>query len=317
MTTVVFMGTPQFAVPILQGIIDHGYQVLAVVTQPDRVVGRKKTLQMSPVKQAALTNNIPVLQPAKISGSDEMAKIEMMQPDIIITAAYGQFLSTSLLNSAKIAAINVHGSLLPKYRGGAPIQYAIKNNDAETGITIMYMARKMDAGDIITQASLPILPTDDAGSIFEKLSYLGRDLLLKTLPAIIDGTAPRLPQDESKVTFAYNIKPEEEQIDINWPAAKIDGLVRALRPEPGAYCYFSGKRTKLWQVAVTDATTDAQPGTVITKTKKSLIVAAGEHTTLSLLCLQPAGKAKQPIQAYLNGLGRNIKIGDKVITNDN
>ncbi len=133
------MGIPQFAVPILQGIIDHGYQVLAVVTQPDRVVGRKKTLQMSPVKQAALTNNIPVLQPAKISGSDEMAKIEMMQPDIIITAAYGQFLPTSLLNSAKIAAINVHGSLLPKYRGGAPIQYAIKNNDAETGITIILL----------------------------------------------------------------------------------------------------------------------------------------------------------------------------------
>lgn len=317
MTTVVFMGTPQFAVPILQGVIDHGYQVLVVVTQPDRLVGRKKVLQMSPVKQAALTNNIPVLQPEKISGSEEMQKIMMMQPDIIITAAYGQFLPTSLLNSAKIAAINVHGSLLPKYRGGAPIQYAIKNNDAETGITIMYMAKKMDAGDIITQASLPILPTDDAGSIFDKLSYLGRDLLLTTLPKIIDGTAPRLPQDESKVTFAYNIKPCEEQIDINWPATKINGLVRALRPQPGAYCNFAGKRTKIWQIKVSDETTTAQPGTVITKTKKSLVIAAGDHTAFEIVCLQPAGKAKQPIQAYLNGLGRNIKIGDKVITNDN
>lgn len=317
MTTVVFMGTPQFAVPILQGIIDHGYQVLAVVTQPDRVVGRKKKLQMSPVKQAALTNGITVLQPEKISGSTAMQQITMMAPDLIITAAYGQFLPTALLNSAKIAAINVHGSLLPKYRGGAPIQYAIKNNDDVTGITIMYMAKKMDAGDIITQASLPILPTDDAGSVFEKLSYLGRDLLLKTLPQIIDGTAPRLPQDESQVTFAYNIKPEEEQIDINCSARQISGLVRALRPQPGAYCDFAGKRTKLWDITVLDQENDEQPGVVVAKTKKTLVIAAGKHTTFAINCLQPAGKAKQPIQAYLNGLGRNINIGDKVITNDN
>ncbi|WP_235805380.1 methionyl-tRNA formyltransferase, partial [Latilactobacillus curvatus] len=213
MTSIVFMGTPQFSVPILEALVAHDYQVLAVVTQPDRKVGRKQVLQQTPVKEAAVRLNLTVFQPEKLSGSQELADVMALQPDLIVTAAYGQFLPTKLLEAAKIAAINVHGSLLPKYRGGAPIQYAVLNGDSEIGITIMHMAKKMDAGDMIEQASIPIEASDDTGTLFDKLSYVGRDLLLKTLPSIIDQTAPRTPQDEAQVTFAYNITKEQEQLD--------------------------------------------------------------------------------------------------------
>ena len=169
-TSVVFMGTPEFAVPILQSLIDNPeYDVQAVLTQPDHHIGRKRTLHQSPVKELAEQYNIEVLQPAKLSKSPEMEKIINLQPDLMITAAYGQFLPTKLLAAAKIAAINVHGSLLPKYRGGAPIQYSIINGDKETGVSIMYMVKKMDAGDIISQRSILIEDTDDSGTMFKKL----------------------------------------------------------------------------------------------------------------------------------------------------
>ena len=179
MKTVVFMGTPQFAVPILESLIDSpDYQVLAVVTQPDRRVGRKHRLTASPVKQTAQQHQIRVLQPEKINHSPEMAEIIEMRPDFMITAAFGQFLPTKLLDATQIAAINVHASLLPKYRGGAPVHYAVINGDPETGVTIMYMVKKMDAGDIIAQKKMPITKQDDTGSMFDKLSLLGRDLLM-------------------------------------------------------------------------------------------------------------------------------------------
>jgi len=176
MTSIVFMGTPQFAAPILASLIDEKYDVLAVVTQPDRKVGRKHVLTASPVKQVALAHDILVLQPEKISGSPEMQKVIDLQPDLIVTAAFGQFLPTKLLKAAQIGAINVHGSLLPKYRGGAPVQYSIMNGEAETGITIIYMVKKMDAGDMLAQRAIPITPEDDTGTMFEKLSVVGRCL---------------------------------------------------------------------------------------------------------------------------------------------
>ena len=173
-TSIVFMGTPEFAVPILQSLIDAPeYDVKAVLTQPDHRVGRKHVLTPSPGKKLAVENQIKVLQPAKLSGSQEMTEIIELHPDLLITAAYGQFLPTKLLDAAQIAAINVHGSLLPKYRGGAPVQYSIINGDRETGVTIMYMVKKMDAGDMISQRAIPIEPDDDNGTMFKKLSILG------------------------------------------------------------------------------------------------------------------------------------------------
>ncbi|ANY14108.1 methionyl-tRNA formyltransferase [Latilactobacillus curvatus] len=316
MTSIVFMGTPQFSVPILEALVAHDYQVLAVVTQPDRKVGRKQVLQQTPVKEAAIRLNLTVFQPEKLSGSQELADVMALQPDLIVTAAYGQFLPTKLLEAAKIAAINVHGSLLPKYRGGAPIQYAVLNGDSEIGITIMHMAKKMDAGDMIEQASIPIEASDDTGTLFDKLSYVGRDLLLKTLPSIIDQTAPRTPQDEAQVTFAYNITKEQEQLDIEQPATQLVNQIRALRPQPGAWLPINGQRTKLWQATVAETTTDQPAGVIVAINKKDFELAAGNGSVLKITEIQPAGKAKMPVQSFLNGVGKQLAVGQQVVVQD-
>lgn len=310
------MGTPQFSVPILEALVAHDYQVLAVVTQPDRKVGRKQVLQQTPVKEAAVRLNLPVFQPEKLSGSQELADVMALLPDLIVTAAYGQFLPTKLLEAAKIAAINVHGSLLPKYRGGAPIQYAVLNGDSEIGITIMHMAKKMDAGDMIEQASIPIEASDDTGTLFDKLSYVGRDLLLKTLPSIIDQTAPRIPQDEAQVTFAYNITKEQEQLDIEQPATQLVNQIRALRPQPGAWLPINGQRTKLWQATVAETTTDQPAGVIVAINKKDFELAAGNGSVLKITEIQPAGKAKMPVQSFLNGVGKQLAVGQQVVVQD-
>lgn len=312
MTSIVFMGTPDFSVPVLQGLVDAGYTVSAVVTQPDKAVGRKHRLQASPVKQLATRLGLPVLQPTKLSGSSEMAKLIELQPDLLVTAAFGQFLPTKLLNAAKIAAVNVHGSLLPKYRGGAPIQRAIMHGERETGITVMYMAKKMDAGDMIAQSAIPIEADDDAGTLFQKLAIVGRDLLLAQLPAIIHGTAKRIPQDESQVTFAYNIKPEEEQLDFNQSAIALERQIRALKPDPGAYLRHAGERIKIWRALVREDTGNHTPGTIIARGKHELAIAAGTGA-LALTELQPAGKAAMPITSYLNGAGQHLQVGDQFV----
>ena len=262
MTSVVFMGTPAFAAPILEGLIQtNDYEVLAVVTQPDRPVGRKRILTPSPVKEVALKHGIEVLQPQKLSGSEEMQRVISLAPDLIVTAAFGQFLPTKLIAAAKVGAVNVHGSLLPKYRGGAPVQYAIMNGDQETGVTIIYMVKKMDAGDMLAQAKLPIGPHDDTGSIFAKMSILGRDTLLATLPKLVAGELVAQKQDESQVVFSPTIKPEEEKLSLTLNAKQIDWKVRALRPAPGAYFEnFNGKRTKFWDVTPLAETTSLPAG---------------------------------------------------------
>ena len=205
MTKIIFMGTQGFSVPILDGLVEAGYEVLRVVTQPDRPVGRKKVLTPPPVKEAALKHNIKVLQPEKISGSAEMDEIMTLGADLIVTAPFGQFLPESLLESPRLGAINVHASLLPKYRGGAPVHYSIINGDDKTGVTIMRMIKKMDAGAILTQESLPIEKTDDVGSMFEKLSLLGKKMLLEMLPDFLEGKIKDTPQEESQVTYSPNI----------------------------------------------------------------------------------------------------------------
>jgi len=313
--SIVFMGTPAFAAPILTSLIETGYDVKAVVTQPDRKVGRKHILTASPVKQVAVAHDITVLQPEKIGGSPEMQQIIDLQPDLIVTAAFGQFLPTKLLKAAKIGAVNVHGSLLPKYRGGAPVQYSIMNGEAETGITIIYMVKKMDAGDMLAQQAIPIEANDDTGTMFDKLSLVGRDLLLETLPKLIAGEIEATPQAEDQVTFAPTIKPEQEQLDFfNQTAAQIDDQVRGLRPAPIAYAMLDGKRTKFWQVTPLTETVTQAPGQVVRKTKHELVIAAANQTALSVQELQPAGKPKMTITAFLNGAVDKFNTGEQVIT---
>lgn len=315
-TSIVFMGTPEFAVPILQSLIDNPeYDVQAVLTQPDHHIGRKRTLHQSPVKELAEQYNIEVLQPAKLSKSPEMEKIISLQPDLMITAAYGQFLPTKLLAAAKIAAINVHGSLLPKYRGGAPIQYSIINGDKETGVSIMYMVKKMDAGDVISQRSIPIEDTDDSGTMFKKLSLLGRDLLLETLPKLISGDVNPVAQDPDNVVFSPNITSEQEQIDFRLPARLIDAKVRGLRPAPLGNMVIDGLRTKIYDVTPLEEKTDLEPGKVVRVTKHQLVIAAGDRTTYQINKLKPAGKKAMDITSYLNG-HKDIIEGGQVVSED-
>ncbi len=304
------MGTPAFSVPVLEGLVEKGYEVLAVVTQPDRAVGRKKEIKMTPVKEAALRHKLPVYQPEKISGSEEMAELMTLGADMIVTAAFGQFLPERLLNSVK-HAVNVHASLLPKYRGGAPVHYAIIKGDQEAGVTIMEMVKKMDAGDMISQRAIPITDADNVGTMFEKLSLVGRELLLDTLPDYLAGNLKPQPQDETKVTFSPNITPEEERIDWQLSARDIFNQVRGMYPWPVAHTIWQGTRFKLHEVALADSShVNGIPGQVIEKTKKSLIIAT-KKGAISLTIVQPAGKPKMPIQDFLNGLGKNINIGDQ------
>ncbi len=310
MNKVIFMGTPQFSVPILQALIeDKTIEIVAVVTQPDRKVGRKQVLTPPPVKQLAEQHQIPVFQPEKLSGSKELEALLDLDADLIVTAAYGQFVPTKLLHAPTHRAINVHASLLPKYRGAAPIHYAVLEGEEKTGVTIMYMEKVMDAGDIISQREIPITDADDTGTLFEKLSLLGRDLLMDTLPSIFAGENDAIQQDEEKVTFSPMISKEQEQIDWNKTARQIFNHIRALRPAPGAYTLLDGERFKIWDAGVVEEETTKEPGVVHAIDKKQLLVACGEGTVLSLKEVQPAGKKRLNIVNYL--AGTDLKAGDQ------
>lgn len=303
------MGTPDFAATVLEGLLDDAnYDVLAVVTQPDRAVGRKKEIKMTPVKEVALAHNLPVYQPEKMSGSDEMAELMTLGADGIVTAAFGQFLPTKLLDSVDFA-VNVHASLLPKYRGGAPIHYAIINGDKEAGVTIMEMVKKMDAGDMIAKASTPITDEDNVGTMFEKLAVIGRDLLLKTLPDYIAGNIKPEPQDGSKATFSPNITPEEERIDWNKSAREVFNHIRGLYPWPVAYTLLDGKRFKIYEASLAEG--QGQPGQIIEKGKETLVVATGDGA-ISLKTVQLAGKPRMSVVDFLNGVGRKLEVGELI-----
>ncbi|ALT81841.1 methionyl-tRNA formyltransferase [Streptococcus macedonicus] len=309
MTKLIFMGTPDFSAAVLKGLLDDSnYDVLAVVTQPDRAVGRKKEIKMTPVKEVALAHNLPVYQPEKMSGSEEMAELMTLGADGIVTAAFGQFLPTKLLDSVDFA-VNVHASLLPKYRGGAPIHYAIINGEEEAGVTIMEMVKKMDAGDMIAKASTPITDDDNVGTMFEKLAVIGRDLLLKTLPDYIAGNIEPEPQDESKATFSPNITPEEERIDWNKSARDVFNHIRGLYPWPVAHTLLDGKRFKIYEATLAEG--HGKPGEIIEKGRKSLVVATGDGA-ISLKTVQPAGKPRMSIVDFLNGVGRKLEVGDLI-----
>lgn len=306
-TKLIFMGTPGFSATVLEGLLaSDQYELLAVVTQPDRAVGRKKEIRMTPVKTLALAHDLPVYQPEKLAGSQEMAKLMTLGADGIVTAAFGQFLPTVLLDSVDFA-VNVHASLLPKYRGGAPIHYALINGDAETGVTIMEMVKEMDAGDMIASKAIPIEASDHVGSLFEKLAQVGRDLLLATLPAYLAGELKPQPQDPAQVTFSPNISPEMERLDWHQSAQALSNQIRGMYPWPVAHTTWSGARLKIYEATVVEG--QGQPGQIIARGKKDLVVAT-QQGALSLKTVQPAGKPKMAIADFLNGVGRHVRVGD-------
>ncbi|AQQ53767.1 methionyl-tRNA formyltransferase [Planococcus lenghuensis] len=299
MTRILFMGTPAFSVPILRMLKEEGYDIVAAVTQPDRPVGRKKVLTPPPVKKEAERLGIPVLQPERVRNPDELQQVLALAPDLIITAAFGQILPKELLEAPELGAINVHASLLPEYRGGAPIHQAVIDGKEETGVTIMYMAEALDAGDIISQVTVPISDEDDTGSLFEKLSDAGRELLKETLPAIINGTNERIPQDASLATFARNITREQERIDWTKPARSVFNHVRGLHPWPVAYTVLDGQNVKVWQVAETDRQETGKPGDIIEATDEAIFVQTGAGV-IAVKELQLAGKKRLPAKDYAN-----------------
>lgn len=303
MTSIIFMGTPDFSGPILEAVAAE-YEVIAVVTQPDKPVGRKKVMTPPPVKVTAEKLGIQVLQPARLTGSDELAAIIAMQPDLIVTAAYGQLLPEELLAAPRFGCINVHASLLPKYRGGAPIHYAVMNGEKETGVSIMYMTKKLDAGDVISQRAIPIEETDDVGTQHDKLSALGVELLMETLPAIISGTNQRLAQDESLVTFASNISREDERVTFDRTTAEVHNHIRGLSPWPVGYAQLDGQNMKLWSAR--RAAGDGQPGEILAADKEGLLVATLDGAVL-LTEIQPAGKKRMAAGDY--AAGRKDLIG--------
>ena len=300
---IVFMGTPKFAVPVLEMLIEK-YGVDLVITQPDKKVGRKKVLTAPPVKVIAEEKGIRVLQPEKISGDEDvLAELKELNPDIIITAAYGQLVPESILEIPKYKCINVHGSLLPKLRGGAPIQYSILEDHGKTGITIMYMVKKLDAGDMISKVEVDILDSDNYESLHDKLSIAGRDLLKETLPNIFTGNIAPEKQDDSLATFARNILREDEKIDWNKSAGQIFNQIRALDPTPGAFTYLDENVLKIWNSEVVDLEenfSSKKVGTIIKQDKKYIYLLCGENTVLKVKELQISGKKRMPVVNFLS-----------------
>lgn len=285
---VVFMGTPDFSVPVLQTLLKDGYEVVAVVTQPDRPKGRKRVLTPPPVKVEALKHEIPVLQPEKIRLEEEYQQVLAYEPDLIVTAAFGQILPTPILEAPKYGCINVHASLLPELRGGAPIHYSILQGKPKTGVTIMYMVEKLDAGDILTQVEVPIEERDHVGTLHDKLSAAGAKLLSETIPSLVKGEITPVKQNDGEATFASNIKREQEKIDWARTGEEIYNHIRGLHPWPVAYTTADGQVMKIWWGEKVSAS--GKPGTVLSLEEDGFVVATGNETAIKVTELQPAGK---------------------------
>lgn len=306
---VVFMGTPDFSVPVLKMLINNT-NVIGVVTQPDKPVGRSGKIEITPVKKVAFDNDIPIFQPIKIK--EDYTNILNLNPDIIITCAYGQIIPKEILDYPRLGCINVHASLLPYHRGGAPIHRAIIDGDKKTGVTIMYMGIGMDSGDIISQKEIDILDTDTAESLFDKLSIIGSELLLDTLPSIINGTNNRIKQDESKATYSYNIKPEDELINFNKSSIEVFNQIRGLNSWPVAYTYLDGKRLKVWASRISDNNKDVDTG-IITNIYKDGIGIKTKDGEIILTEIQPEGKKKMLTSSYLNGISNKDELKGKKV----
>lgn len=305
---IVFMGTPDFSVPVLDALIKN-YNVVAVVTQPDKQVGREGKIKMTPVKELALEHNIPVLQPERLRKEYQM--VLDYEPDIIITCAYGQIVPKEIIDYPKYKCVNVHASLLPRHRGGAPIHRAIIEGDKETGITIMHMDYGMDNGDIIEQSIIEITDTDTAETLFDKLSNLGASFLMEVLPKILSNNINPIKQKEEDATFSYNIKPEDEIVDFSKTAKEVYNQIRGLNSWPVAYTNLDNKRMKVWESKIGDKFTNKEPGT-ITNTSNDGIHVQTKDKEIILTVIQPEGKKRMNAKDYLNGVKKEELIGKKL-----
>lgn len=298
---IVFMGTPEFGATVLDSLIKN-HEIVLVVTQPDKLVGRKQIIEFSPVKKLAMANNIEVFQPINIR--KEYQKILEYDFDLIVTAAFGQILGKKLLEYSKYRAINVHASLLPKYRGGAPIQRAIMNGEEFTGISIIYMESKMDAGDIIMQTKIPIEKTDNADSLFDKLAILGGNLIIKAIDEIKSGKKGH-PQNEEDVTYAYNIDKGDEKIDFSKPAIQVFNQIRGLATNPGGYFIIKDKVFKVYSSQVDNSYYENQIGEIVDVGKDFFTVACGKNG-ISFTSVKPEGRNLMSVRDYLNGQGKLV-----------
>lgn len=303
---IVFMGTPGFAVPVLRGLIEH-YEVVLVVCQPDRKKDRKGNMLIPETKQVAIDNGIEVFQPLKVR--EDYQIILDKNPDMIVTCAYGQIIPKVIIDYPKYGCINVHGSLLPKLRGGAPIHWAIINGEKETGMTIMQMSEKMDAGDIIRQRSLVIGEDEILDSLYGRMSILGRDLLLETIPDIVNGTVHYFPQKENEVTFGYNVRREEEKINFSKNGIEIKNLVRGLNSIPGAYTILDGKRMKVYQIEIlNEKYSSGKYGEIVAVDQEGMIVQCGDGF-IKLLDIAVEGKKRCMVRDYFNGIKKESFVG--------
>ena len=303
---IIFMGTPEFAVPVLESLINSRHEVVAVVTQPDRPKGRGKNMQFSPVKECALAHNIPVMQPVNVSVPEVIDELRAYEPELIVVVAFGQFVTKKIREMPKYGCINVHASLLPKYRGAGPIQWAVINGEKESGVTTMYMCREIDNGDMLLKDTVTLDPKETGDSLHDKLSMMGGPLLLKTIDQLENGSAVRIPQCEEESTYAPKLEKTMGNIDWTMDADRIERLVRGLNSWPGTFTKIHGKTVKIWdcdvvrQETLTENQAAATPGTVIVSEKDKLIVKAG-NGALSLRMLQPEGKKNMTVDAYLRG----------------
>lgn len=303
------MGTPDFAVPIFQKLLTLDLEIALVVTQPDRPVGRKQTLAPPPVKREAVQHRIPVFQPENLT--EQYDEIINYQPDLIITAAYGQLLPKALLDFPKFGCINVHASLLPELRGGAPIHHAILQDKKETGITIMYMVEKLDAGDILSQQSTPITEEDDVGTLHDRLAQMGAELLVETLPSIFDQTIRPVKQKEELATFAPNITRKDEKINWQKTSREIFNQIRGLRPWPGAYTLYKGERIKIWKSKMDSNKYNGKPGEIIQKVpEEAIIVKCGDEHAIRITEIQPAGSKRMKVSEFLRGAKDHLNKGE-------
>lgn len=297
---VLFMGTPDFAVNSLESIIEAGHEVIGVVTQPDKIKGRGGKISFPAVKEAALKYDLPLYQPVKVREPEFLQIIRDLKPELIVVAAFGQLLPKELLDMPPYGCINVHASLLPKYRGAAPIQAAIINGEKESGVTIMHMDIKLDTGDMILKESIPLAKDETGGSLHDKLANLGAKLLIKALTQIEEGSAPRIPQDESQATYVKMLDKNMGNIDFTMPANDIERMIRGLNPWPSAYTKLKGKTLKLWSARVVDYPDAGKAGEIMEVRKDSVIVMTGKDA-LEILELQLEGKKRLDCGSFLRG----------------
>jgi len=300
---IVFMGTPDFAVPSLEGLIGAGHQIVGVFSQPDRPVGRHQNkLQPTPVKVCAQEHGVPVYQPIKLRDGTALELLKELDPELIVVAAYGRILPDELLALPPKGCINVHSSLLPKYRGAAPINWAVINGERETGVTIMDMAHELDAGDIIAQVKTEIGPDEMVDALYDRLARMGSELLVRTVEQIADGTAVRTPQDPAQVTYAPMLSRELSHVDWTRSAREIYDQLRGLYPWPGASTdVISGDTVKLWSAGVAEGHTDVRPGGIVKADGQGIDIACGDGRVLRILELQAPGSRRMSAADYLRG----------------